>query len=288
MRTALVTASFRGDLDRARLLFDSIDRRVSGHTRHLVLVEKQDLALFRPFAGPRREIVDEREILPRWLRVVPDPVSLGRRRVWLSPKGPPLRGWHVQQLRKLAIAALVGEDAVLLCDSDTVFVRETDVADQWSGGALRFYRKPGAIGPDMAEHRRWQRRAAELLGLADAVASDTDYVAQVVGWRTDSVRAMLERIEEVAGRPWIEAVARRRAFSECLIYGRYVEEFENRPDRHLPVERSVCHSYWLGSALDMGRLRSFVAAADPSQPAIGVQSFIGTDIALIRAAAGLA
>lgn len=288
MRTAIVTASFRGDFERCKLLCDSIDRRVSGHTQHYLLVEPQDVKLFSALAGPRRTIVDERDLLPLWLKVFPDPLTFGRRRIWLSPKGPPLRGWHVQQLRKLAMTATLEEDGVLLCDSDTVFVQDMDVASQWTGDAFAFYRKPGAIGDGMAEHRQWLRRAGELLGIEDVCLPNTDYVAQAVGWRTDTVRDMLAHIEGHTGRPWIEAVARRRAFSECLIYGRYVDEVEHRPQRHAPVETSICHSYWSGAVLDDQRLQRFVDEAKPWQPAIGVQSFIGTDVGLIRRVAGLA
>lgn len=80
-------------------------RHVSGAAHHYILVEHRDVALFRQLETSRRTVVDERDLLPRWLRAFDDPLSLFRRRVWLSLKTQPLRGWHVQQLRRIAIAA---------------------------------------------------------------------------------------------------------------------------------------------------------------------------------------
>ncbi len=288
MQTAIVTPSYSGDFDRCRLLCESIDRRVDGFSTHYVVVERKDLARFAQLAGPRRQIVDERSVLPSWLVAVPDPLSLGRRRIWLSAKGPPLRGWHVQQMRKIAMAATLADDGVLFCDSDTVFVRKTDLARLWSDGRFTFYRQENGIAPDMAEHLGWSARAAALLGIGSAPVSRVDYVAQAVGWRTDTVRDMLARIETVASRSWAAALASDRRFSEYLIYGRFVDEVENRPERHAPTDTSICNSCWSEDALARTGLASFFAQATSRQPAVGIQSFIGADLGQIREAAGLA
>ncbi|KQT52359.1 hypothetical protein ASG43_20095 [Aureimonas sp. Leaf454] len=290
MSAALVTASYRGDLERCRLLCESIDARVSGYTRHLILVEAADLALFRPLAGPRREIVSERELLPSWLRAFPDPSAWGRRRLWLSPFGPPLRGWHVQQLRRIAIAALLDERVMVSLDSDVVFVRPFDVGVLEPAGATEFYRQPHSIpldDPAYQHHRAWSRRAAELLGLSAPLETQTDYIATVIAWRTASVRAMTAHIEAVTGKSWMRALVGSRSLSECMLYGRFVEEVERRPDLHQPSTLKRCRIYWNGAALGEGALSDFTAALEPEQVAVGIQSFTGTDPVLIRRAAGL-
>lgn len=292
MKAAIITASYRADFDRCRLLCESIDRRVTGHTRHLILVEERDVALFRALAGPAREIVSERDLLPFWPRPFPDPLTLGRRRVWLSPQGPPLRGWHVQQLRRIAAAASMPEEVVISCDSDLVFVRPFVASDLWAGGAVRFYRSPGALAHVIPErlddHVRWSRRAGDVLGIEAPAETDVGYIATLIAWRSDSVRRMIERIEAVSGRSWIAALARSRALSECTLYGRFVDEVENRPDLHAATAEQLCHIYWSGAAMDAATLRDFAGALAPSQVAVGIQSFTGTDPALIRRAAGLA
>lgn len=290
MSVALVTASYRGDLERCRLLCESIDARVSGHTRHLILVEDADLDLFRPFAGPRREIVAERDLLPRWLRAFPDPATLGRRRVWLSPFGPPLRGWHVQQLRRIAIGAALSETAMVTLDSDAVVVRDVDARLFEADGATEFYRIPKGLPDDdpvLDRHRSWSRKAGRILGIAAPSTTDTDYISSLAAWHTDSVRAMLARIETVTGRPWMRVLAGTRALSEYTIYGRFVDEVEGRPDLHRATDLKRCRTLWSGEALSRAGLDAFMADLGPDQVAIGIQSFIGTDLDLIRRAAGL-
>jgi len=292
VQSAIVTASYRGDLERCRLLCESMDRRVTGHTRHLILVEAADGCTLRQFAGPKREIIDERALLPAWLRPFPDPTSLGRRRIWLSPKGPPLRGWHVQQLRRIAIGAALVEAAMISVDSDVVFLRIADVGWFSEAGKVKFYRKPGAAAEADAQfrdvHRHWSRKAAELLGIASPATTETGYIATLIAWRSDTVREMVRRIEEIAGRSWMGAIAATRTLSECMIYGRFVDEVENRPDRHAVTDLSLCQMYWSGRALGAEALRDFAGNLLPHHVAAGIQSFTETDPALIRRAAGLA
>ncbi|MFD2236827.1 DUF6492 family protein [Aureimonas populi] len=289
--TAIVTASYRGDLERCRLLCDSIDRHVSGHARHYLLVEGADAALFRPFEGPRRTVVSERDLLPFWLRAVPDPLN-PRRRLWLSPFGPPLRGWHVQQLRRIAFARLMDEAAMISCDSDVVFVRPFDMAGLWREGALRFYRVPDGFAllvPEAEEeHTRWSRKAAALLGIAAGRSNTADHINTVIGWRADTAREMAARIEAVTGRPALRALAATRSLSECTIYGRFVDEVEERPERHWPSAEALCRVYWAGAAMDEGTLSAFLGDMAPHEVALGIQSFTGTNTALIRSLVGLA
>lgn len=281
---ALVTSSYRGDLERCRLLCRSIDRYVTGFAMHYLLVEERDVALFAEFASVRRRIVSERDLLPVWLRPVSEPFR--GRRLWLQPFGPPLRGWHVQQLRRLAMAAAMAEDALVSLDSDVVFVRPFDARDLAEGDRVRFFRAPGAIRhvePERRdEHERWSRRAGRLLGIAAPGTTDTGYIATLIAWRRDTAQALLRRIADSTGRSAMAALAGSRALSECTIYGRFVDEVEDRADRHAPGAEALCAIYWDGPALDERGLQRFLAGLAPTQVAIGLQSFTGTDPATVR------
>jgi hypothetical protein len=250
------------------------------------------MALFQALAGPRRDIVCERDLLPFWLRPFPDPFSLGRRRIWLSPKGLPLRGWHVQQLRRIAMAATMPEAVLISCDSDVVFLKPFDAASLQHDGAVEFHRIAGAISalpePARGEHRAWARKAGDLLGLPRGVDNDTGYIATLIAWRTDTAREMVARIEAVGQRPYMASLAATRLLSECTIYGRFADEVEGRPDRHVASERRLCRIYWSGEAMSAAELGGFADAMAPEQVAVGIQSFTGTGIGLIRRAAGLA
>ncbi|MFB2551041.1 DUF6492 family protein [Ensifer soli] len=285
-KTAIVTASYVNDFERCRLLCESIDRHVMGDFIHYILVSGRDLALFRALEGARRRIIDERDLLPSWLVALPDPTALMRRQVWLSPFSPPLRGWHVQQLRRMALARQIGETAMLTVDSDVVLIRDFDPATLWQGERLAFYRRPGAIDEDIrSDHLKWLKHSERLLGLPPARLPATDYISSLIPWRTDTCRRLLDHIEARHGRHWVKAMIGTRAFSECIIYGRFVDEVLGG-EGHVAMPQALCHSLWFEDSYDrnLSGLRRFVADMAPNQIALQIQSFIGHSIADIRAA----
>ncbi|AZO71689.1 DUF6492 family protein [Mesorhizobium sp. M1D.F.Ca.ET.043.01.1.1] len=279
---AVVTASYAPDFDRCRLLCETMDRHVTGVARHYILVEHRDMALFRQLEGRRRTVVDEQDLLPSWLRVVDDPLSLFRRRVWLSFRTQPLRGWHVQQLRRIAIAAHAGEDVLVFCDSDVAFLKPFDASAFWRDGKARLFRRDGVLanaGHD--EHRIWSRNAGLALGIDPSKTSIDDYISTLIAWRRETVNAMCERIEKMHGRDWVSVVGSARKFSECMIYGRYVDDVLEGAG-HFHGAEEFCRVHWNGEALSDEEFRRFVDAMASEQVAIGMQSFIGTDVARIR------
>ena len=277
-----MTASYAPDVERCRLLCETIDARVSGFTRHYILVEHSDVALFRQFESPNRVVVDERDLLPGWLRSFRDPTSRFKRRIWLSPRTMPLRGWHVQQLRRIGIAHHAPEDAFAYCDSDVAFVRPFDCGSFWQGRALRLFRREDALaGEADSEQNGWSAHAGRILGIASPAVSPHDYVATLIAWRRDSTLAMCRRIEEVTGRHWVAGIASRRMFSECMIYGRHAAEVAGM-DGHFLSHDELCRVYWTGPRMSEADMRHFLDNLAPHQVAVGMQSFIGTDVATIR------
>lgn len=286
---ALVTPSYAGDFERCRLLCDSTDRFVSGLAGHYLLVEDRDRALFAQLEGPDRKVVAESELLPGWLRSWPDPFSAGRRRVWIGAGAlmrgvPPLRGWHAQQLRKLAFPLSSDADIVLFADSDMIFARPFDVRRLMQGDSVRLYAKPGGITAEMGEHVGWCRMAADLFGLPPPTLPATDYIQNLVCWRSEHVRSMLALIERRSGRDWVSAIARHRGLSEYQIYGAYVDGvLDPAANGHHRDAAELCRAYWGATKTDIEGLTSFEQVLGPEQVAVGVQSFIGEPIARLRA-----
>lgn len=277
---ALVTASYKPDLERCRLLCETVDRHVTGHAHHYLLVASNDVALFRQLEGPKRTVVDERDILPSWLRSFSDPLSRFRKRVWLSTRTMPLRGWHVQQLRRIAIAHHVEEDGLIYCDSDVAFLRPFDCRSIWRGGDLRLFRREDALARDgLDDQRLWAANAGAVLGLT--AAPRHDYIATVIAWKRETAVEMCGQIEAVTGKHWVSGIASNRHFSECMLYGRFADEVLEGAG-HFHASDELCRVYWSGPALSDDKFREFVAQLSPEQVAIGMQSFIGTDIGRIR------
>jgi hypothetical protein len=280
---AIVTASYAPDFERCRLLCETIDRFVTGASCHYILVEDRDVALFRQLETRTRTVISERDLLPQWLRPYDDPFSLFRRRIWLSHKTQPLRGWHVQQLRRIAIAAHAREAVLVYCDSDVAFLKPFDCGAFWRDGRVRLFRRDDGVADALSNHEAWSRNAGRALGIGEPAISPHDYIATLISWRRDAVQAMCSHIEKVHSRHWVEVIASARQFSECMIYGRYVDEVIGGA-AHFHGAEEFCRVQWFPTehSNSDAEVEALIAEVTLEQVAIGMQSFIGTDIARIR------
>ena len=282
MKTAIITASFAPDFERCRLLCETIDRHVTGFSKHYVLVEHNDVGLFRQLESPSRVIIDEMDLFPSWIRAYPDPFYLGRRRIWLSWRTLPLRGWHAQQLRRIAIAEKISEDALFYCDSDVAFLKPFDCSALWRGSDLRLFRRENEmLGEQPGDQKLWNDNAAMLLDIKRETMNQHGYVGTLIAWRRDRVLGMCRRIESVRSAHWMEAIGKQRRFSECTIYGHYAEDVE-RLRGHFADTTDFCKVFWFAPAPTESEFRTFIREMTPEQVAIGMQSFIGADLGYVR------
>jgi hypothetical protein len=284
-RVALVTPSYAADFERCKLLCESVDRFVSDEVDHYILVDNGDYAQFSELTGRKRHVVNELDILPSWLHCFRQGFSKTSRKVWLSTKTWPMRGWHVQQLRRIAIANFIAHEAILYCDSDMLFVRPFETQNLWRDESLRLYRKPNAINSndleDTALHFDWTRSAASLNGLNEPNFPAHDYINNLVTWRRQHVLDMCANIENSTGTDWVSAIGRNRSFSECQIYGAYVDGVLEVPD-HWYATEGLCQTYWSGEALTRKDVEAFVDKMSDNQVAIGIQSFTNTEPDVLR------
>lgn len=276
---AIVTPTYRGDIERCRLLCASVDAFISNLSTHYLLVEDNDVPLFSGFAGPRRRVVAESELLPRWLKSYPDPFTLGRRRIWtgfgaLRRGVMPLRGWHTQQLRKMAIAQIADEDVLLFADADVIMLKPYDLALQTPDGVTQVYKVKNGISASMTTHVGWVERAHEVLGLASPTFPADDYINNLVTWTAPHARGLLDRIEKVTGRDWVSAVTSGRGFSEWLLYGYYIDRVLGASAGPISYRQPLSRTYWVNSDVDAATFADSAALIEPDQVAIGVQSFI--------------
>jgi hypothetical protein len=236
----VVTPTYAPDLDLFSDLHQSVLRWFPTDVRHLVIVNDSDVALFHRFEGPRCLVVGVGDVLPRSVRALP----VGKLWVNLRRPVPPLRGWIVQQLVKLAVAERVQERVVVMADSDLVFIRPITVDTFVPGGRARLYKKDNGIDDSLPRHMRWHAVARELLGLPPPPAPPlADYVSSLNIWDREVVRRTLLRIEDVTGRRWLDAIGKELHFSEWTLYGLFADEFEQAKDVTVTAD-SLCHSYW--------------------------------------------
>lgn len=283
MTTAIITASYSKDFERCQLLCQSVDRHLKGDWKHYILVDEIDVAMFSSLQSEHRAIISERKLFPFWCRSFPDPISTRHSRMWLTPFSKPLRGWHAQQLRRLAIARKISEDIMLTLDSDVVMVRDFDVNELGDQDAMRFHRIDDAFDETMQEHILWSKNAGKILGLGDNSIGLDDYITTFIAWRRESICAMLDHIEKYNGCHWMRAMVRYSDMSECMIYGRFVDEIE-LGKHHLPTPHSLCHVLWDENSAErsVAGLRGFIKAMSEEQVAVGIQSFVGVEMNDIR------
>jgi hypothetical protein len=282
-RFAIATPSYINDLERCRLLCASVDHFVTDLTMHYLLVENRDVAAFRQFEGPRRRIVAESELLPSWLKPWSDPLSGGRRRVWTGPSAlmrglKPLRGWHAQQLRKLALPLMADEDVFLYADSDVIFLKPFAQSDQIGPQGIRLYAKRNGIVTGMDEHVGWLNHATDILGLPTPALPATDYINNLATWTGPNVRALMKTIEARTSRHWIEAVCKDRSFSEMMIYGVFAEGVLGSAAGHAPSDGELSRTYWFQKDVQRDSFRAAGPLLAGPQVSIGVQSFIGVPL----------
>jgi len=280
---ALVTPTYARDLARCALLCESVDRYATSFTRHYLVVLDEELPLFSKLNSARREVLPLSLLLPSWLRPLPGYVRRKHRRYWWSLRFLPVSGWHVQQLVKINAANLLSESRFCLLDSDVVFFRPFDMARFAEPGPLPLLRRPRAVAADAPLHASWIRSSHRLLGLDTPAFPADDFIGHIIPWDQRAVRAMIERIEHVTGRDWVEALCRERDISEYMLYGHFVASTPRFMQEHGCGEKELCLSYWDGAALDAGAIERMLRGAGSEYVAFSAASFSETPVERLRA-----
>ncbi|KQT48098.1 hypothetical protein ASG47_06870 [Devosia sp. Leaf420] len=276
---SLITPSYSGDFASCQLLCESMDKFVSGYDMHYIVVGDEDVSLFAPLAGPKRRIVSNSALLPKFW-------SIGRwrgRRYWWAPGlGLPVYGWHLQQLRKIAMTLQQDSDWVMCVDSDNCFCRPFDLGEITRSNKIPHFVTPAGIKADRPNHIKWLNNAHALLGLPAPTLPHDDFIGPMIVWERETVRVMVEKIETLSKKPWWSAIARQRQFSEYLIYGAAVASDPAIADRHERTTDTWCLTYWEGPALNEQSLADFIRQLAPHQNSITIQSHTQTPAAVIR------
>jgi hypothetical protein len=278
---AIVTPSYSGDYKLCCLLCDSMDAFVTGPWHHYIVVERVDLELFRPLAGPRRSILVIEEILPKWIHHLWQMPFSRRRSLWWSWRTGFMVGWHIQQLVKMQMAFITKQDGLILCDSDMFFLKPFDVSTLHTDKGFRFYRSPIVSDEASISNPSYTKAAFRQLGLPPNSFPARTYVDSLVTWKAATVRAMCAHIEKTAGRDWRAALGRNVIFSEYTLYGLYVERIAG--DQGLdPTTSNLCRTTWERDEATPIEMDTFVKDLPDSVVAVAFQSFLNLDQERLR------
>ena len=275
---AIVTVSYRGDLELARDLCRSVDVHLPAEVEHILVVPRSDVPLFESLRDHRRRIVSKEEVLPSGYHRLPAPrrVRIGPferhiRELWVG-HGRPVRGWILQQIVKMSTPAFTDREVLVFADSDNVFVAPMAIDRLARDGLVRLYRVPGATA-DLATHVRWHDVSAGLLGLEPRGYLGSDYIGHLTTWRRSTLVLLQERLTEVNGRPWDMVVARESSFSEYILYGIFSDlVLSDAESGHYRTSEDLVHASWsYDLASDQG-VAAFLSGLAPDQVAVAIQS----------------
>lgn len=279
-RLAVITPSFGPDFELCADLNRSVLRNSPDTIHHQIIVPQSDRDLFGRLAGPRTHIRSEADFLPRsFVRL---PFSAFTINLWRPL--PPVRGWILQQIIKLAAVAASNEDVVVLVDSDVEFIRPFSAETFVQDGVVRLYRLPGEIDARLPRHVIWHHVARKLLGLPQAQPPLTDYISSLLAWDPNVVRRMLSHIAATTGQPWASAIGSQLHFSEWTLYGVFVDEVMGPGANSFASDDPLCLAHWGTVPLTHESATEFMRRARPTDIAAMISAKSRTPLDVKRAA----
>jgi hypothetical protein len=275
----VLTPSYAPDFELCRELNQSVLAWAPPEAEHHLVVPGRDLEQFAQLRGPRTRVWTTDAFVPR--RMLPIPKA----NAWLNVRRPypPIRGWVMQQVVKLAAAAELDIDVLLMADSDVTFVRPIGVDTFRTDGRVHFFRNNDAVDATMTRHVLWHDVARRLLALPPAKSPPLpDYICPMNPWERDVIFALRERIEQVTRRPWLDAIASQLHVSEFILYGVFVDEALGASEVRTPAASSLCHTYWGPGPLAPDGIQDFVGSLGADDVAVMISAKTRTPASVRR------
>ena len=142
---------------------------------------------FRHLERDQRQLIEFEALVGNWMLRMP-----GRKGFWLSLRAPPVRGWILQQILKIAAIQAMPERTLVFCDLDVAFFRRFDRDNLLVDGKVGLMDVP-FVNDD---RRRWTATARRLLGLPAQDGGIRNHVGNMICWNRETVKAMQGRIEK--------------------------------------------------------------------------------------------
>ncbi|MFC6705705.1 DUF6492 family protein [Flexivirga alba] len=285
---SVLTLVYAPDLTLCMELADSLQRFLPEGTNAELIVPVEDVGKFEQLGAG--QVRPECAALPPWFTIVPRISALTRRMSAFSPiprivainrhrPVPPIRGWILQQILKLAAVAESTSDIVVVIDSDVELVRPI-TADTFRDGAdVVLYRKVDAVTSELPHHVLWHQTARRVLGLPVGAPPYHDYISSFMAWDTGVVRSMLTHIEDLHHRPWQDVISGEVHFSEWTLYGVFVDEvLGRRNSQQLHRSSPLCLEWWGTTPLTPQAVPGFTAGLGADDVAVMISAKSGTSM----------
>ncbi len=227
-RLCFMTPTWGPDLGHFRWLRRSLEHAGLADVPHLVVVQTEDLELFRPLAKGGVKLMTTAEVLPADMergralamsrakrygrRVTKFCTSLNKRFGWCE--WVRLSGWHVQQITKLQLAAESGYDVTVVLDSDLLITRPCVFRLFASDGRVTVFEAFGITPKSPGLAWKWHEAASRLL--KQPIAPDrpaNGYWAPPFVFDRVTVKALHKWLEAEYRHPWYEVLLAQPLFS---------------------------------------------------------------------------
>lgn len=249
MKYCFFTPSYRGDLERVRMLRKSIRHFAHEKLKHYVIVPQEDFDIFRTALSDDDGVVLLKQndyidamfyqgSLYRFIKSI-----LPSSQHWRLSRYEGRPGWILQQIIKLSIPdILADEDAALVLDSDVFFIKPFSVQDLV--GSAEVDRVLVRLQPtdESAMHRDYMAKAREILALPVG-ETNFHYMSYPFVYYKDWGRSLLAYIEQKHDVSWQRVLFNAIWFSEYCTYGIYIEEIL-MPDRLRIIEKPFYTGIW--------------------------------------------
>lgn len=219
-RLAIVTTSYKNDYDWCRILCQSVDRFVPEYICHYLFVDDIDVKLFKSLENNRRKVFSKKKIIPWWLFRFP--LKFRGHSFWISPITLPVRGWILQQVVKLGVFELLGEDVFLCLDSEAFFFKPFEPGSLFKDDKviLVSHDEPW----DYPNAKIYYKSAIDLLGILPDKKPLKRYMSVQFVFRRDILEKLSVTLKKRSLlRNWKIPLFNKIRFSEYTLYGIFVE-----------------------------------------------------------------
>lgn len=215
LKFALITPSYAADFERCQLLVESVERCLTGDTKHYIVVDRRDIKLFRPLTSSKVHLLVVEELLPPYFFRVP-----GLKNWWISLRTLPVRNWILQQLVKISVCDVLDENVLVFCDSDNTFIRAFNIHSCLTQNNRLALLKVDFQNQDIYQ---WTEVSQKILGIKDKMINPATYVSNMITWYKPNIVKMRNYIEQINQTDWIRVLCRYRNISEYMLYGIFVD-----------------------------------------------------------------
>lgn len=267
-KVAIITQSYKNDFKECKLLCESIDK-FAPIIDHYIFVNDEDIDMFQVFKYGRHQVFKKSTILPWFLIRVP--WKMMGHHFHVSPLTIPVREWIIQQICKLGVFEVIGDEyeAVFNIDSETVFMKPFDL-DMWKKeGKYLIYRVKNENEPS---HDDYCHAAVKLLNWQGSYQdiSYWNYMNTPVCFVRENTEKLLREIAKSYWmHSWKLALCNTYRFSEYYTYAIYTDKILDMKN-HFLIDYHVFPQIDISECTDIDDFKTRMKKALSDSHAVGL------------------